>query len=243
MENRIITIVPFRNVAGYIEQCYRSLIRQEYANYRLIFSDDCSSDGSLGLIPERENLIRIRHEQRVYALVNIYNAIVRSGVNDEDIIILVDGDDLLLHDRVFSKVNEVYRQKKCLITYGQFCTLDGNIEFKKPYTKEEFDKLRHCNFRATHLKTFRFKLFKAFLQQDPELNAYKDEEGKFYSMISDVALMYPLMEIAGYENTTFIKDILYLYRLHPQNDAAIDGPLQNNLFAHLRSKRSFQRMF
>jgi glycosyltransferase involved in cell wall biosynthesis len=167
MENRIIVIVPFRNVAKYIQQCWQSLAEQEYGNYKLVFSDDCSSDGSLSLIPENEHSIRIRYDQRMYALANIYHSILRSQPEDEDIIAIVDGDDFLLHNRVFYKINEIYKQKDCLLTYGQYCTADGNMMYKTPYTKDEFRSLRTCDFRATHLKTFRFKLFKNFLKQDP----------------------------------------------------------------------------
>jgi len=59
MEVRIVVIIPFYNASFYIHDCYASLLKQDYKNYRLIFSDDGSTDGSMNLIPENERVTRI----------------------------------------------------------------------------------------------------------------------------------------------------------------------------------------
>ena len=235
METRIVVIIPFYNASLYINDCYASLLMQDYKNYQLIFSDDGSTDGSMNLIPENERVTWVRRPERAGVVSNIYDILSKVDLAENDIVVLVGGEDYLLHARVFYKINELYKKYNCLLTYGQFCSGKGFIGNCAPYTKEEFEDLRKCDWRISHLKTFRFKLFKAFLQQDPQLNAYKDEEGRFYFTSSDIPLMYPLPEIAGYENVRFNKNVMYVQRYPPD----LPLPFENQL----RSKQSFERVF
>ena len=235
MELRIVVIIPFYNASFYLNDCYVSLLKQDYKNYRLIFSDDGSTDGSMNLIPENERVTRIRQPERVGTVRNIYNILSTSDLAEDDIVVLVGGEDYLLHARVFYKINELYKKYNCLLTYGQFCTGKGFIGNCSPYTKEEFVNLRKCDWRISHLKSFRFKLFTAFLKQDPQLNAYKDEQGRYYLNSSDIALMYPLPEIAGYENVRFNKNVMYVQRYPPDLPLSFEN--------QLRSKQPFGRAF
>lgn len=235
-------IIPFYNVSKYIIQCYQSLVEQDYDNYTLVFSDDGSDDGSLDLVPDHPKVSKIRRAQRGRALENIHQAIMTTAMQDEDIVTIVDGDDFLLHDRVFYKLNAIYNQRNCLLTYGQFCTNNGCMGMCTGYTREDFERLRSAFWRASHLKTFRYKLYKAFLEQDAQLDAYRDEQSRFYPMAYDIALMYPLMEIAGYENIYFNKDVLYVYRLYEMNDH-LNRDMQVACEQHIQAKKPFVRVF
>jgi len=243
MEFKIVVIVPFFNTSSYISKCYNSLISQQFNNYTLIFSDDCSKDETLQMIPDGENVIKIRRNKRVFALENIYRVLSEFQFEGNDIIVLVDGDDYLMHDKVFKTINQFYEGKKCLLTYGQYCTTSGSEGHCTAYTESEFSNLRKLDFRASHLKTFQYKLYEEFLRQDPNLNAYRDKENNFYSMTYDVALMHPLMEIAGWSNVFFNKDVVYTYREHSLNDMNIDRNLQINFEKHIQSKEAFKRLF
>jgi hypothetical protein len=64
---------------------------------------------------------------------------------------------------------------------------------------------------ASHLRTFKFKLYKELIKQDPKLNCYKDNLGEFYKSCYDVAIMTPLMEIAGFDNIKFNQHLFTLY--------------------------------
>lgn len=243
MENRIIAIIPFYNVRNFIGQCYNSLISQQYDNYKLYFLDDCSNDETLELVEEKKKIIKVRRKKRGYALKNIQELLTAEHLDDDDIILFVDGDDYLHHPRVFERINAIYNETKCLLTYGQYCTESGQEGHCSAYVKEEFERLRAFDWKASHLKTFRFSLYRSFLEQDPCLKAYKDENDLFYTMTYDVALMYPLMEIAGYENIYFNKEVLYVYRIHSFNDMSINREQQITFEKHIRSKRPFKRVF
>lgn len=243
MENGIVIIVPFHNISKYIRQCYDSLSQQYYSNFQIVFADDNSTDHSLDLIPDAANIVKIRNTKNLMALQNIYNALCVVQPRSEDIVVIVDGDDYLAHDQVLYNINNLYNDHQCLITYGQYCTTTGEMGHCAPYSREEFSKIREIDWRASHLKTFKYSLFEAFLRQDPGLSAYKGPDGEFFRMTYDMALMYPLLEIAGYDKTVFNSEVVYLYRLHELNDHWINRDHQFECAQHILAKPPFTQAF
>lgn len=117
---KINVIVPFRNVERYLATCCESILKQRYANYRVFLVDDCSTDNSLDSIPADKRFVVVRNTERKYALANIIHVLNEYPFCQDDIIIMLDGDDALAHEFVFPLLNTVYREKKCLVTYGSF---------------------------------------------------------------------------------------------------------------------------
>jgi hypothetical protein len=101
------------------------------------------------------------------------------------------------------------------------------VGHSKPYKNEE-DFLNNLRggFVASHLRTFKYKLYKKFLELDPNLDNFKSEKGEFFSMTGDVAMMTPLMEIAGFDRIKFNETPIYQYRLHENSDQNISRELQ-----------------
>jgi len=72
---------------------------------------------------------------------------------EDDVVVLVGGEDYLLHARVFYKINELYKKYNCLLTYGQFCTGKG-------FTNPSFDRRRfHKSFPGTELPISQKQLY------------------------------------------------------------------------------------
>ncbi len=84
--NRIIIIIPFRNVKNYIKQCADSIINQNYKNWKAIFCDDESTDNTIDYIPSDNRFFIKRNENRMTALPNIHYGIMDSNLEDNDII-------------------------------------------------------------------------------------------------------------------------------------------------------------
>jgi glycosyltransferase involved in cell wall biosynthesis len=243
---RFIIIIPFHNAHDVLGECLDSVIAQKYKNWVAVCADDHSDDSSLDLVPSESRFIKLRTEKRITALANIYHAILNSGIEyqDEDVVCILDGDDKFLQPEALEVVAGYYRSRpNCLVTYGQYVASNGNPGHCKRYTRDEFDDLRNKSFRASHLLTFKWKLYKEFLRQDPEVNSYKDENGEFFTMTYDQALIFPLMEIAGYPNVVFNDKPIYWYRLHEKNDHMIDRARQIEIEAKIRSKPKFPPVF
>jgi len=239
MNNRFVFIIPFRNVKPFIADCYNSILIQKYQNWIAIFCDDASTDESISDIPKDERFIIKRNNNRITALPNIHYGIVDSNLNEEDIICILDGDDLLIRDNVLDILNVLYNDDT-LLTYGQYIWPNGQIGHCKPYTESEFINLRNGGYWASHMRTFKYKLYKELVRQDTELLCFKNNKGEFYTITYDVAIMTPLMEIAGFNRIKFNKEPIYYYRIHEQNDHYIDPVLQKDVADEIFAKKKFK---
>lgn len=241
MNNRFVFIIPFRNVKPFIKDCYSSILAQKYQNWIAIFCDDASTDDSISEIPKDNRFLIKRNEQRITALPNIHYGIIDSNINDEDIICILDGDDALLNDRVLDILNNMY-QDDTLLTYGQYVYQNNQIGHCKAYNENDFLNLRTGGYWASHMRTFKYKLYLELIKQDPELFCFKDSNGLFYTITYDVAIMTPLMEIAGLNRIKFNPVPIYYYRIHQQNDHFIDPNLQKSVADEIFAKPKFNEL-
>jgi len=215
---RVNVVVPFRNIQTYISACVQSIERQRYRNYRVFFIDDCSDDDSSDRIPDNRRFFKMKNDSRKHALKNIADLLRKAKFNKNDVICIVDGDDKLCHPYVFRAINQVYSSGDVEITHGSFRCFGRSECLGKGYTRKEFKNIRKAAWKASHLKTFRYSLFKRYLHLDTDMSHLKDTNGEFLKMPYDMAIMFPLLEIAGRERTRFLDVPLYLYRLHEDND-------------------------
>lgn len=240
--NRFVFIIPFRNVAPYIRECASSLINQSNKNWIAHFIDDVSTDDTLSNIPPDSRFSFKRNEERLTALPNIHNGIMDLNLNDEDVICILDGDDLLIRPDAIDILDKMYIDG-ALLTYGQYVTTQS-VGHCRPYTTETFKHVRDSReYWASHLRTFKFKLYKEIMVQDPNLDCYKDSNGEMYRSCYDVAIMVPLLEIAGFDKVKFNPVPLYFYRIHPQNDYSVDPVLQYAIADEVYNKKKFKQIF
>lgn len=222
-QNKLCIIVTTYNPGiGYIDKCLKSIEKQTYKNYEVCIIDDASNKNVKELHKliykycNRNNwnfYIRIKNIGPLGARIN---AIDKLHPNDEDIIVSIDGDDELYDENVFTKLNKTY-QDDTLITFGNY--IDSNTSKKKINCKvHNFKKLiRKNNFRKyrwifTHLKTFKYKLYKEIDHKDLKYN------NKYFKSATDFALMFPMLEMCG-GKLKCIQHNLYIYnRTHPESN-------------------------
>jgi len=209
--NKIKIIIPFYNPGDFLEQCIATAMSQKYEDYKVIFVDDMSTDGSYDKLPhDNDKAIIIKNEIRKTALENIHDAIM-NHCDEDDIVVLLDGDDWFPNKKVLQYVDEQYNEHDCWIMYGQASWTDGRRGFASAYPVEEFRDVRNAPFRVSHLRTFRAGLYQSIKDQDPTFSHLKDDEGNFYRWSYDTAMMFSIMEMAGHEKTKFNDTILYIY--------------------------------
>lgn len=241
MEKNIVFIVPSYKNAKWYEKNLASLCSQNYPNYHIIYTDDCSPDNTGDLVAKwitqnkQENKITlIQNKERVGALCNIYNMI--HSCDDKDIVATVDGDDWLPHDRVLQRINTAYQDNNVWMTYGSYADSNGmHRGCCKPYEPNIIkNKLyRRVPWRASHLRTWYAKLFKKINKEDLFY------QGNFMQMAWDVAINMPCLEMCN-GKFDYIHDILYVYNNNnPISDHRVNQGLQAATDGFVRRKKPY----
>ncbi len=219
-ERPLVVVIPSYHNAEWYQRNLDSVFMQQYQNYRVIYIDDCSPDGTGNLVEkyvkdqEQENRVTIIHNtKRRGALANHYRAI--HMCENHEIVLCLDGDDWLKHKHVFERVNYAYKDPNVWLTYGQYeiyPTSELGHCRKLPESIISHHAYRECMWVTSALRTFYAGLFKQIKLQDLLL------DGNFFQASGDLAFMYPMLEMAN-GKFTFIDDILYVYNCAtPHND-------------------------
>ena len=209
----IVVVIPSYNNQDWCVRNLRSVLNQDYTHYRVIYIDDCSSDGTYQLVqefitghPQGSRVTLLRNETRQRQLANHYQAV--QMCKDTDIVVHLDGDDWFAHRGVLKKVNAAYQDPHVWLTYGQHKTFPkGKVGFCKSIPKRviETNAYRYGPFITSHLRTFYAKLFKLIKTED-----LLHPDGSFFQAGADIAFMFPMIEMAA-GHAKFIPDVLYIY--------------------------------
>lgn len=272
VEKPFVVIVPsYKNINWY-EKNINSILSQEYHNYRIIYLNDASSDkmqekieqylrkknvdfhtvtfddsfsrdivtitdAFKQLVNEEHHFFTLIHNiNRCGALANIYRAV--QSCDDDEIIVLVDGDDWLYNNEILNLINQTYISKNIWLTHGTLIHYPGNyLCWSEPIPHNIIASNTFRTFKCpSHLRTFYAWLFKKIKLEDL---LYLDN---FFSMTSDMAIMYPMIEMCG-DRHEFIERITYTYNIANElNDNKIDPNLQMKLDQYIRNMRPYDRL-
>lgn len=247
--NKFKVIVPFYNCSEYIVKCLSSIFIQTYTNFDVIIIDDCSTDDSLikinnfiSKVKPKQNIKIFKNKTNCGALANIVYGINNAECSDEDIIIQIDGDDWLYSAEVFNKLNVIY-QEDVLLTYGSLVELSTK-KLNKTFTKKLFDTQKYRKqygeyyWVTSHLKTFKYKLWKKILDKD-----LRDINGTYFKVAWDLAMMYPMIEMAGLEKIVYVEEPMYIYNdLNPANDYKIRCKQQAATAKYIKNKKEYSEI-
>jgi glycosyltransferase involved in cell wall biosynthesis len=214
----------------YIKKCLSSLVSQEYTNWQCqVIIDPVDQSYQIAKEFESEKLSILQNKTNEYALANIIKAVNLLTPNDEDILIMIDGDDWLINSQSFSIVNKYYENNSdLLITHGSWTAYPNPdiITNNLPYTEEHFKTSirKGVSWRASHLKTMKYKVWKHIKDED-----FRSPDGTYFRSSWDLTIMWPALEMAGFKRYKFIPEILYVYNQEtPFNDAKLR--LQEQMF-------------
>lgn len=267
----VIVTTSYNNMK-WIEKNINSILFQQYRNYRVIYINDASQDGTGN---EVERLIKkarldyqvidfddyqsddiekttrcfaeaVNHESHFFTLVNNVNRCgglcnhyraIHSCL-DNEVIVSLDADDWFSNKNVLRRLNAVYQAPDVWFTHGSLIEHpSGSTNWCEPIPSEIIERNEYRKFKCpSHLKTFYAWIFKKIELQDLLWN------GKFFPMTWDMAMMYPICEMAG-ERHAFIKEINYVYNMENSlNDNKVDPYLQNELDRFIRNKPAYSRL-
>lgn len=233
-QRRIVVVSPFFNAESYIEKHIRSVAQQDYSNYLHIIVNDASTDNSKNVIKNTISDIKtystviIDNEKSNGAIANQLS-VVKNYVQDDDIVVLLDGDDWLINNNtIFHYYNDLYNQGY-EFTYGSMWSVADNIPLiaqEYPSNVKEHKTYRKHLFNwkipYTHLRTVLGKYIKNL-----DETTFKDTNGNWMKAGHDNPLFYELIEQVDPDNIYCNREIVCNYNdANPLNDYKINGDEQ-----------------
>ena len=171
MNNNIIypcftVIIPQKNRAEYLHSTLLSCMAQDYPNFEIIVSDDCSEDNSVQIVRElmkRDTRIRLfAHEKHLGMRDNFEYALsqVKPGY-----VIALGGDDGLVPGGVWRMYNILSQTGKQLLTWipASFCyptpeSGNHNIFLVRRKKTKKVSVLKSKDFLQKIARTFRYQI-------------------------------------------------------------------------------------
>ena len=217
---RMFVVINCGPCAPFIDRCLASLESQAYSHWRALVTVDPCGDETYEealKVAQRDRRIAVRRNSlRRYALENLVRAIRHTSLDPEDVIVILDGDDWLNVDDALSTIAETYNQHDCWLTYGSWVSnVPERHAGKWPAYPAGTEDFRAAPWRATHLRTWKRWLWD--LLDDDDL---RDDEGRYFRVAVDLAVMIPLLEISGSSRAHHITEPIYF--LNRQYDSRTD---------------------
>jgi len=237
-------VTSMYNVEDWIKRTASSIKNQNYTNFQCVFIDDASTDRTVeileSLVGDDERFAVLKNSDKKYSLGRINQGIEHASPADEDIILSVDGDDWLATKNVLTYLDEFYKKEQCWMTYGSYMEYPTGMKGieASAYSPEvvQNNTYRTDRWRASHLRTFKYKLWKNIEKED-----LLDWNGNFFKTTIDKAFMYPMLEMAG-PRAKYIDETLYVYNLtNPLNVHKSRRELQLKTNDYLRGKEAYDR--
>lgn len=240
-----IVIPTYRNHQWCIENI-ESVVKQAYPHWHACIiidgspqEDDGTGDALRQYIKEHpevaDKIILHQNTVRLHAMANVYNAV--HSCPDEWVVVILDGDDALFNEHVLERLAQEYEDPRTWLTYGQFIFWPrlrvGTCKALPEHVIRE-RLFREYPWVTSHVRTFYAWLFKLIKKEDLLFN------NAFLEVAGDLAIMFPMLEMASDGHIRFISDILYLYREHQANDCALRSGLVVQMTDYLRSKKRYR---
>lgn len=201
--------------ARWLPRCLKSIAGQDYPHFQVMVADDASPGG---VKSHEANLIRdfvdkaregcgdpakwgfITRSKNLDVLHSQHELIEASCPHDDDIIVIVDGDDFLIRPNSLSILAKHYNDDVWM-TYGSYQPFPASrtcppaIPFPQPIVKHNAFREYLLSGGATsfnHLRTYRYGLYRRI---DPEV--YFKRDGEWLRSGVDTAVMVSCLELAG----------------------------------------------
>lgn len=234
--HRLILIIPYIDYELLVK-CLMTLKAQTYRNYIAVIVDDSQFRQVKSLDLARlhiPNLVYVKTNEPVFGLAAriIAEQVVKPRLSD--VIVHLDGDDMLSDPEGLKIIADAYAKEDVLLTYGGGFSyypkeFKSFWDFNKMKTSKkwgfsdqsnideyEYDKVnqsdiynddwRSVPWGAFHLRTFKFIQW---------LKSSKDHlkiDGDFLRIATDAAIFLPVLNNTSFKNIKWIDKYIYNYR-------------------------------
>ncbi|MFM8260065.1 MAG: glycosyltransferase family 2 protein, partial [Vulcanococcus sp.] len=244
-------VVATGNAAPWIGRCIQSIAEQQTRwQWQCLIIDDASDDGTeaaiqaaLSSIHESEIRGRFRVQRngsKRGALANLLDGFNTLGTikRPMDVLIPIDGDDWLFKSSSLETVAQTYESTDCWLTYGGLITSPGGELCSSPVSESVIATAQHRQspWKTSHLRSFRSHLWHAIRDED-----LRDQNGDYYRVTWDMAIMFPMVEMAA-ERIQCVDTAIYAYNTgNPQSDHIEKRSEQLAVEIEIRQKPAYAR--
>jgi glycosyltransferase involved in cell wall biosynthesis len=221
---RFKIVIPSFNSIDFLPKTLHSVEMQTFKNYDVCIIDDGSTmHEQRDLIQEfceRNHWSAIYHEKNSGALKGLVEAINGFNCQDDDVVVVIDGDDWLAHAGSLERIHRAYAENDIYLTWGQceiFPSGKTPMKYAQPIPEMIIDQrlYRDIPFVFWHPGTFKYYLWKHIDDKD-----LRDVNGEYFRIMKDKATLFPMLEMSG-KKKMYIDETLYIYNIsNPLNDYA-----------------------
>lgn len=207
MNPLVSVIVPTYNGAAFVRATLESVFAQTYQPIEVIVCDDGSSDGTLSIVGEFGDRLRlVRQENRGVAAARNSAARIARG----ELLAFLDHDDLWEPNMLATLVPMLVARKDCGLMYADAWIIDSRGEMRGKRGRflhyaegAVFERLLHGNFIPVETTLMRADLFRELGGYDVRLRYLEDYE--------------LCLRIARRTRIGFHAEPLARYRIHDHN--------------------------
>jgi glycosyltransferase involved in cell wall biosynthesis len=209
LTNSAIIFIPQRNASQFVEKCLDSVLIQDYKDLGIIFIDDSSEDNTVDLalkkINGRADVVFKVNSSRQPKIVSLKQAISEICINPNSAMFWLDGDDWLM--------------EKTAISEMMSCHEDYDIVWSQFYHKDLkrtgcCGPLQEGDHRKNLWRSSAMRSFKKYLFDQIEDHSLRNNNEYLESAI-DMAIMFPMLEMAGREKCHYLDRVFYFYNTTP----------------------------
>ncbi len=214
VELPFVIIIPAQNPGFLIEKTLTSIFTQNYSNFRVLYLDDKSTDGSfeqvqalIQFLKKENKTLLLQNEKPLGPLKNIHQMVL--GCDNREIVIIVRACDFLAHEEVLNKLNALYSNPFTWMTYGNYLNYPSYKQMSVHCKEFPKNTVFNSSYRSLEIPPLYPLTFYAGLFKEIPLEDFL-YEGKFIQIDAPLAYELPLLEMSG-NHARFINETLYLY--------------------------------
>jgi len=204
---RVLAVIPTYNSATHIEKTLVSLLKQDYPHVRRVVIDDCSGDGTAGVLSRYRDVVEVlRNETNSGLAYGLNRGLSLAG--DEDLFFILEDDVELVDADYISRAVKHFEDGRIALVCGQ--AVDFSRE-RLSLEKRAFARYLNLDYVESGVTEISYSLIKADLIRtaalleiggfgyagNPKLGAEdqilaKNLRAKGYRLIKDASLRYRL---------------------------------------------------
>lgn len=226
MDNRFVIVIGSYNNEQWVRQNLDCILSQTYQNWKIIYYNACSEDKTGEIVQEyasKESRIqyftsKTRNRKNWFFEQTIKN----KWIEDNDIVVVLDGDDFFANEEVLNYMNEVYNQSNCWMTYGGMIVWNGGESTQEafpqnseaPYEVKQQKLYRQDMWRYSHMRTVRGFLWNRLNVTD--LKSVHDGE---YMTLDDLSTVYAFLEMCPSDKIFRVPETIYIWNNSKANES------------------------